>query len=881
MSYLVRFEPLASPLLDYQWPADGYPATPDGEAPPGLSPFAPTQSFTPEQAAAQITRGGYSWSAVAGAAVTVTYGFRFTAPTTMPDDTSGFSQFNAAQMTAATNALLAWSDIARITFVRQSGLGTDGAYTNTATILFGNYSAGAAGAAAFAFLPSPGSTGASRSAGDVWVNSTLSYNISPAAGNYGALTLVHEIGHAIGLEHPGDYDAGSAVTPTYDNSAVYIEDTIEYTVMSYWDESNSGGSFGSQSPAVPMLHDIYALQRLYGANMTTRTGDTVYGFNSNAGRDWFSIASGSVRPIFAVWDAGGTDTFDFSGYAMAQRIDLRPGALSDVGGFVGNVAIHGAVIIENAIGGSGADTITGNSANNVLNGGGGADTLIGGGGADTLIGGLGADIYRYVAAGDSTIAAPDTISGFEVDGGDTIDVAPAGASVVAIVRAGADSIVYVSTPGGDMRINASGAALNGYNIAQTGARIDLLGDESANTLVGSVRDDRLFGNGGDDLIRGGQGADYLSGGAGADTFKFTAVSDSTSAGYDVIADFETGIDKIDVVDLAPTAISLVRSGTATFLFASTAAGALQVGSTQIVQGSDLVTNGRTIDMVGDTGSDLLIGSARADRLFGGGGNDTLQGGGGADALNGGAGADTFKFVAVGDSTSSAYDVISDFQTGSDKIDVSALAATALSIVYQGGAAFLFAATPGGVLQVGSTALFSAADLVTASLGADMVGDSAGETLLGSAFADRLFGNGGADTLDGKGGGDYLSGGAGADIFRFSSFADSIASARDYIADFASGSDKIDLRGIGVTQLGLGAVSGGFIVFALNAAGQSLQIAVAGTIALSDILTDSQSGVAALSDDGADLAAVPPADDFASGFAGMAHDPLAVFHYDLA
>ena len=74
--------------------------------------------------------------------------------------------------------------------------------------------------------------------------------------------------------------------------------------------------------ATPLLHDIAAIQRLYGANMTTRTGDTTYGFNSNADRESFHIDSAGEKVVFAVWDAGGKDTFDFSGYSEDQWIRL-------------------------------------------------------------------------------------------------------------------------------------------------------------------------------------------------------------------------------------------------------------------------------------------------------------------------------------------------------------------------------------------------------------------------------------------------------------------------------------------------------------------------------------------------------------------------------
>src|SRR6185312_11210594 len=91
--------------------------------------------------------------------------------------------------------------------------------------------------------------------------------------------------------------------------------------------------------------------------------NTTYGFNSNAGAP-YAITSASQKVIFNVWDAGGNDTFDFSGYTQDQIINLNAESFSSVGGYVANVSISLGVTIENAIGGSGNDIIVGNAGTN-------------------------------------------------------------------------------------------------------------------------------------------------------------------------------------------------------------------------------------------------------------------------------------------------------------------------------------------------------------------------------------------------------------------------------------------------------------------------------------------------------------------------------------
>ena len=236
----------------------------------------------------------------------------------------------------------------------------------------------------------------------IWLNdgwASLNNDSDIQYSKRGFSTYIHEIGHTLGLSHPGSYNAAPGVEITYAADAEYAQDTRQNTIMSYfggwenhggvWEFVNDGETNAKYS-STPMIHDIAAIQAKYGADMTTRTGNTTYGFNSNAGRDVFDFNI-NTTPIFTIWDAGGTDTIDASGFSQDQYISLYDGTLSSIGALKGNVGIAFNAVIENAVGGSGADTLLGNAVANNLRGNGGHDLLKGGGGNDTLEGGEGND----------------------------------------------------------------------------------------------------------------------------------------------------------------------------------------------------------------------------------------------------------------------------------------------------------------------------------------------------------------------------------------------------------------------------------------------------------------------------------------------------------
>jgi serralysin len=156
-------------------------------------------------------------------------------------------------------------------------------------------------------------------------------------GSHGFSTWIHELGHALGLEHPGNYNGGS---PQYGNGStgwLFAEDSEQYTIMSYFDESNTGADFGTDwvtwapygwgvSAQTPMVYDILAIQQMYGADYTTRAGDTVYGFNSNVAGPIYDFTV-NHNPALTIWDGDGTDTIDLSGYSPTPPCRWWPAAI--------------------------------------------------------------------------------------------------------------------------------------------------------------------------------------------------------------------------------------------------------------------------------------------------------------------------------------------------------------------------------------------------------------------------------------------------------------------------------------------------------------------------------------------------------------------------
>ncbi|MFD0916666.1 M10 family metallopeptidase C-terminal domain-containing protein [Pseudahrensia aquimaris] len=514
---------------------------------------------------------------------------------------------------------------------------------------------------------------------------------TPSAGNFDQMTFYHEIGHAIGLEHSHE-NTDFGTTPT-------AYDHMSYTVMSY--RMSEGAPIRSARAdgyaETFMMIDIAALQHLYGADFTTNAGDTTYLFRPTEDKIFRTI-----------WDGNGTDTYDFRLYSTDLRIDLNPGLSSDtnagqtvllnsgyVSGGEAPVYAEGNVfnallyngdtrsLIENALGGSGNDTISGNQAANLLNGNGGNDTIHGLGGSDTLyglsggdniFGGLGRDrifggedndALRGEEDGDRIYGGSGNDDLFGGEGNDLLD----GGTGSDEIRGGLGRDVILGRDGADDLFgDEEGDKIYGHqgaDIVKGGGGNDFIrGGDDGDLLFGDEGRDAIFGDAGNDELHGGAEGDSLYGQAGLDSIYGGDGNDLIKGGADRDALFgDTGRDAIYGED----GDDVIRGGSGDdSLF-----GMDGLDDIYGDDGDDRLKGGvGADDLYGGNDNDILIGESGDDKLFGEAGNDLLLGGIGSNILNGGIGDDVFRFQ-----TNDETNVIEDFTKGEDIIDMRAFGFT--------------------------------------------------------------------------------------------------------------------------------------------------------------------------------------------------------------
>jgi serralysin len=604
----------------------------------------------------------------------------------------GFQQFTPELKDVAREVFGVFSQYARLSFTETT--------SNTADlrIAMTNLATDDTPALARGYFPSDGAKN-----GDLWLDTQS--NWTPVKGNSDYWALLHEIGHTLGLSHPG-----FSMDPTHVGH--------DYTIMSIQAFPTHEAPFSYiDVPQTPMLADVAALQYMYGANYDTRPLDTVYSWSPTTG-ETFIDGIGQGRPVrniiyMTLWDGGGIDTYDFASYTKPISIDLRPGEWTNPGltnasagagpfqvatlgldpdGFVharGSIAnaylFNGDTrsLIENANGGADDDDIIGNQANNTLRGNGGDDTLFYTAGNDALFGD---------ARGDN---------------GDTADFSMSSTAVI-INPVAAFQTITIS--GRTLTIPITPGSLKGdtignkYNVTTTvGATIasltgieNLTGSRFGDTITGDTGDNTIKAGDGNDLVFYTGGFDDLNGGGGTDTINFSKFGSAVS-------------------------VSILANKSGTEAFTSDSASIPLFG---------------TLRAIAELGSfENVVGTAFADVITGSNGANTINGGAGADRMSGNNGNDRYFVDNTGDraiETSAAGGIDSVFSSVS----------------------FTLGAFVENLTLTGLSSISGA-------------GNELANELIGNVSANTLSGNDGADILEGRGGNDTLIGGFGNDAYVFS------------------------------------------------------------------------------------------------------------------
>lgn len=537
--------------------------------------------------------------------------------------------------------------------------------------------------------------------GDVYLPSTTNWDrVSIETVKY--YTILHEIGHALGLSH-----VGASLSPD--------KESIQFTVMSYpsWPGQDPLAR-PIDTPSTPMQLDIAALQYLYGANFNHNSGDTTYSWNASTGDmfiDGVQVTTPERAEVFmTLWDGGGKDTFDLSNF-FGVKVDLRPGewtllseslrptltfndpdvGSNDANGNIANPYLYKGdtrSLIENAIGGRGDDRFIGNQANNEFRGGEGDDTFFYTGGIDTFIGGSkrdDGDTADFSMVSARLIFKPvQTFVTFTING--------------TVIR----SPIQADTSLADTNGNSYEVVLsNGFRLATLTGIENLIGSKSDDDITGDGSSNEIDAEAGNDIVRYLGGFDYMRGGTGVDELNF--------AQYRSAVSLQLSSDDRFYADV-------LTSDTSSW----------DVGTLRVISRAASFEN--------------VVGSAFDDRLFGNSGANVLDGGGGGDDLYGRGGNDIYIVNSTADRVFESHPSFSFFDEGGVDEVRSSVTFTLGNFVEN-------------LTLTGTSSLTGR-------------GNSLDNELTGNSGSNTLYGLGGDDSLDGQVGNDRMYGGDGNDRYIF-------------------------------------------------------------------------------------------------------------------
>ncbi len=604
--------------------------------------------------------------------------------------------------------------------------------------------------------------------------------------------------------------SANADTFTMDNVAITIDGNGNTDFVDYSGMTGSNLTVRLDNVSFQIFGGSGNTQRITEVeNVTTADGnDTIYGstsanvINAGTGDNYVYGSAGTDTIVFGA----GNDTLDYSIVSTAitsVTLDASGNGLIDRG-----AADDTVTGVENIIGTTSGDTITGNSGVNYLGGFNGNDTLDGGTGNDFLDGGNGTDTVDYISRTDATGGISFDLS--------VVDTAldPFGnGSYKAITLNGAAEIDYIKN------VEIIHGTNNDDTMTGNSSDNQFYGNDGIDTINGGDGNDIIYGGNGDDIIDGGNNNDTIYGEAGADTINGGAGNDTIigGAGIDII-DGGSGLG--DTINYSSAASGInVNLGTGTV-------------SDDGDSASDTIVGSSIENVTGSGSDDIIIGSSAVNVINGGVGDDTLTGGAGNDTIDGGSGnSDVIDFSAEGGGagitvnlgTGSATDTYGNTDTLSNIEDV---IGTGLADVITGssvnnnlnggGGNDTFYASGGNDTLKGQTGTSDTVDYTTfgGSVSGGLIGSSDGGTLVkSSGGTDNITGieffklSNNADTIsvttdalsalalnsiDGNGGNDVIS------ISEFGNNLTDLDIDGDTMANVFADVEEIDLTGATVT-----------------------------------------------------------------------------------